>query len=270
MWILSPLSWLLVGLLALAAGAMLPSRRHRRRLQWTGTAGIAIALLAMTPAVANLLVAWLEQPPEQPAACGTRPPEVAIVLAGGVDRVPASAEDISALNVGSRRRAEQAVDWWRGASGRRLVVAGGSRRRHGVPEAAIVAGYMRRFGVPAGSIRIESRSLDTWQNARNVASLDPAEPRDVVLVTSAMHMRRARYAMEQAGFRVCTLSADPRHVPFRRLGYLFPDSGGLQKTEAALHELVGFVAYRARQRGDGAQRVGDPPAASRSSPPPPP
>src|SRR5690606_519955 len=215
-------------------------------LLWIGGAGIAGSVLAMTPVFANRLVGWLEAAPVQPRACETRSPDVAIVLAGGVDRFARSEEDLSVLSISSRRRAEKALGWWREKPGRRLVVAGGSRGRRSVPEATLVAGYLQQLGVPAGAVIAETRSLDTWENARNVAALQPALPREVVLVTSAMHMRRAKYSMEKAGFTVCPMGADWRYVPFRRLGYLVPDSGGLDKSEAALHELVGLVVYRLR------------------------
>lgn len=245
MWILSPLSWLLPSILVFATGALLP--RRRAWLLMLGGAGMAVSVLAMTPVVANLLVGWLEEMPEQPAACAVRPPDVAVVLAGGVDRFARSEEDVSVLSIGSRRRAEKALGWWREQPGRELVVAGGSRRA--VAEATLLAGYLRQLGVPEAAIRTETRSLDTWENARNVAAMQPALPRDVVLVTSAMHMRRAGYSMREAGFSPCVLGADWRYVPFRRLRYLLPDSGGLEKTEAALHELVGLAVYRFRHRG---------------------
>lgn len=244
MWILSPLSWLLLAIVVFVLGAVLPWRR--KWLLCIGGAGMVVSVLVMTPVVANRLVGWLEEMPEQPQACTMRPPDVAIVLAGGVDRFARSEEDVSVLSIDSRRRAEKALGWWRERPGRRLVVAGGSRSRRSVPEATLVAGYLRQLGVPADVIRTETRSLDTWENARNAAAMRPALPREVVLVTSAMHMRRAHYSMEQAGFTVCALGADWRYVPFRRLGYLVPDSGGLDKSEAALHELVGLAVYRLR------------------------
>lgn len=254
MWILSPLSWLLASVLVFAVGA-LPKRR-RGWLLASGIAGIVVSVAAMTPLAANLLVGWLEAMPEQPAACATRPPDVAVVLAGGVDRFARSEEDLSVLSIASRRRAEKAVVWWRERPGRELVVAGGSRSRRSVPEATLLAGYLEVLGVPASAIRTETRSLDTWQNAHYVAAIRPALPREIVLVTSAMHMRRAGYSMREAGFSPCVLGADWRYVPFQRLRYLRPDSGGLDKAESALHEIVGLVVYRIRHRAGGKTQAG--------------
>src|SRR5690606_246973 len=154
MWILSPLSWLLLAIPVFALGALLP--RRRKWLLWIGGAGIAGSVLAMTPVFANRLVGWLEAAPGQPRACETRSPDVAIVLAGGVDRFARSEEDLSVLSISSRRRAEKALGWWREKPGRRLVVAGGSRGRRSVPEATLVAGYLQQLGVPAGAVIAET------------------------------------------------------------------------------------------------------------------
>lgn len=246
MWILSPLSWLLLCGLAFVVGRK--TAINRCHLALACSLGAALSVVAMTPWFANYMVGWLEEMPPQSPLCNQRPPDVAVVLAGGVDRFPSNQDDLSVLNVASRRRAEKAVTWWRQLPGRTLVFAGGSPGRHAVPEALLMSRYVQQMGVDPAAIRIESASQDTWQNARNLRSMSPALPEKVVLVTSAMHMRRALYSMEQAGFEVCALGADWRYVPFQRLSYVIPDSSGLTKTESALHELVGLVYYRFHSR----------------------
>jgi len=246
MWILSPLSWLLASVALLVFGA-LPSPRRKWLLR-AGGAGILVSVAAMTPFIANRLVGWLEVMPAQSESCVAQAPGVAVVLAGGVDRFTGSEDEFSVLSIASRRRAEKAMRWWHEQPGRMLVVAGGSPGRRSVPEALLMAGYLRQMGLPADAILTETLSGDTWQNARNVAAMRPELPREVVLVTSAMHMRRAHYSMRQAGFSVCPLATDWRYVPFQRFRYLIPDSGGLEKSEAALHELVGLAVYRLRHR----------------------
>lgn len=244
MWILSPLSWLVLWLGVYAFGNIRHwNRRWLLRICGTGT---ILSITAMTPMFANWLVAWLEVSPPQASDCAVRPPSVAVVLAGGVDGFVRMEQDTSALSIASRRRADSAAEWWSLSPGRQLVVAGGSGYWGGAPESVLMSRYLQRLGVPAAAIRIESESRDTWQNAHNVAALRPALPREIVLVTSAMHMRRARYSMQEAGFTVCPLYADRRYVPFRRPSHLLPDSGGLAKTEAALHELVGLAYYHWR------------------------
>lgn len=242
MWMLSPLSWLLLALLFAGLGLWL-----RERGRWLLCAGIGVAvvaILAMTPLVANALVGWLETRQPTVLACVSSPPQVAVVLAGGVDAEPTAPSDLAALGITSRRRVERAIAWWHERPGRSLIMSGGPRLARGIPTGALMADYARRLGVAVTALQLEGTSVSTWENARGLALLQPPVPRRVVLITSAMHMPRARYAMERAGFDVCAIATDPRRIPFGWPGYLFPRSSALDKTEAALHELVGLAYYR--------------------------
>ena len=95
-------------------------------------------------------------------------------------------------------------------------------------------------------MRSEDVSRTTWQSAQELARLRPALPRRVALVTSAAHMPRAAYAMREAGFAVCPVAADRLHVPPDWPGVLLPQRSALEKTEIALHELIGLLYYRLR------------------------
>lgn len=242
MWWLSPLSWLLLALLAACAVARL--RRGRRVALAACTLLGLVATVAMTPLFANLLLGWLEDARPASAHCIARPPRTAVVLAGGVTARPAGADDLSVLGLASRRRLDRAVAWWQAGEGRRLVMSGGSWFEGGVPDSTLMLRYARRLGVPASAIAVEDVSRTTWESARRLAGMQPRLPARVALVTSAAHMPRAAYAMEQAGFEVCPVAADRRRVPFELPGYLLPQRSALEKTGDGLHEAVGLVYYR--------------------------
>jgi uncharacterized SAM-binding protein YcdF (DUF218 family) len=240
MWLLSPLSWLLLA----GLGACIAARRRSSRWLRASLAGAVLSVFAMTPMFANLLLGWLERPLPVPASCVASPPQVAVVLAGGVDRVSRDERDVSVLGVASRRRMERAVEWWRAQPGRAIVVSGGPAWRGGIPESRWLIRHAQRLGVPAAAMRGEEASSNTWENSRGVAAMVPALPRRVVLISSATHLPRARFAMERAGFEVCPIATDWRRVPFGLPGSLIPQSSALLKTEAALHELAGMLYYR--------------------------
>jgi uncharacterized SAM-binding protein YcdF (DUF218 family) len=241
-WLLTPVAWLLVALL-------LGPLAWRARAAWLGAGCILLAVVAfgaMTPLVANSLLAYLEQPAQDAPSCRSAPPSTVVVLAGGVDRPPRSAKDFGVLNLASRRRMERAVQYWRERDGRELVIAGGPVEAGSHTHAELLGEYAQWLGVPEGTLRIENRSLNTRQNARNVAGLVPRLPRRIALVTSALHMPRARMAFHSAGFDLCPLPTDFRAIPVGPPGYLVPHTSALVKTEAALHELVGLGYYRWR------------------------
>ncbi len=242
-WVLSPLSWLLLALLGACAASRW--RGQTRALRVASAVVAVVAVSAMTPLVANFLVGWLERPAVQSAACAVQPPRVAVVLAGGVDTADPEDADVSALGITSRRRMERAVTWVRAAPGRRLVVAGGPTIAGGVPPSRLMVRYSRQLGVDAEWMRLEENSVNTWENASHLAHL-PGMPRRVALITSAMHLPRASFAMRRAGFEICPVPADRRRVALGWPGAVIPRSSALRKSEAALHEMVGLLWYRLR------------------------
>lgn len=249
-WALSPLNWLLVALLLALIGAR---TRWRRPLQGLAL-GLAITAFASSTAlVSNAIARRVEADFRVPAWCEAAPPATVVVLAGGVDRLPRGPEVYGVLSGTSRRRIERGIEYWHERPGRTLVLSGGPSAPGWVPLSALMASYARAFGVPADSIVEESRSLTTWENAQRVADLQPRLPRRIALATSAMHMPRAVLAFEAAGFEVCPMPADRRGIRVSLPGGLVPSTKELEKSDAALHELVGTLHYRwrnARARSD--------------------
>jgi uncharacterized SAM-binding protein YcdF (DUF218 family) len=240
-WLLSPLNWLLIALLLAIAG----SRMHARRWWLAAAAGLAVAAFAtMTPLVSNALARRLESGIETPRWCEAAPPEVVVVLSGGVDRLPRRASSSGVLSATSRRRIERGVEYWRERPGRAVVMTGGPTAPGWIPMSALMLDYAQRLGVPADAVRVESRSRTTWENAHLVAAMTPPLPRRIALATSALHMRRSVMAFEAAGFEVCPLPADRRAIRASLPAGLLPDADGLDKADAALHEFVGDLHYR--------------------------
>lgn len=242
--LLSPLAWLAAaGLLAGVAG-WLPYPGVLRVIALLVGLG---SLAAMTPWVANRLLGQLER--DAPRAACASAPEVLVVLAGGVDLRPRDAADFGALNGASRRRMDAAITAWRAAPGTRLLLTGGASARHAPPIAELMAAYARWAGVPEYALRLDVESLDTWQSARAVSARIPPGTR-LGLVTSASHWPRARLAFDASGLRPCAVVADVRRLPAGLPWALIPRLGALEKTEDALHEIVGLAWYRWRARDD--------------------
>jgi len=249
MWLISPLSWLLLAVLIVCASAWM---RRRRRVPLSVAVVIgALSIFAMTPLFANLLLLRLENAEVPPPDCARTPPDVAVVLAGGIYGTAVDADDSSVLNLPSRQRLDRAVAWWSERDGRTLVLSGGAWFDDGIPDSRRMRRYARQRGVPEAAMRSEDVSRTTWQSAQQLAKLRPALPRRVALITSASHMPRAAYAMREAGYEVCQVATDRLHIPPDWPGVLLPQRSALEKSEIALHELIGLLYYRMRFKRDG-------------------
>ncbi|HET6546234.1 MAG TPA: YdcF family protein [Rhodanobacteraceae bacterium] len=239
--LLSPLSFgLLLALILWLARARAP--------RWLWRAGFvleAACVVLATPVCANALVAWQEQRNAVRAPCATPEPSTIVLLAGGARRVPRDAGDIGALNDASVQRTLAAAELMQ-VPGSLLVISGGSRPGDRIAESTLMAALASRLGVPAAAIRVETRARTTWENAQDVRALVPAVPHRIELVTSALHMPRALIAFRAAGFDACAHPVDFRATPIREFEDFVPRGGGVARTEAVLHELVGELAYRWR------------------------
>lgn len=131
------------------------------------------------------------------------------------------------------------------ASGLPILTSGGLH--YGTPpsEAQIMADSLRDdYGV---AVRWqEGRSRTTWENATESAQiLRQAGVRRVVLVTQALHMRRALWSFETVGLEVV-----PAPVGFigvdnaRPFGGWLPEGKAVWQSEQLLNEAIGLVGYR--------------------------
>lgn len=237
-WLLSPLR---AGLL-LAVALWLLWRWLPSLLRAIGVVAVLAALALMTPLGANALVAWVESGSPPAEACATPLPETIVLLGGGVQTSTSEANQYAVLSPSSLRRVFAAAELARRQPAAAIVVTGDSY--YGTPESVLMTRLLVDLGIDPARIREESRARTTWQNAQFIAALEPAVQRRIWLVTSALHMPRSLYAFEQAGFDACAWPTDSRYAGWAGIGYLLPGSSALQKSEAALHELVGGFAYR--------------------------
>ena len=93
----------------------------------------------------------------------------------------------------------------------------------------------------------EGNSLNTEQNARFSADiLAKAQVRKIILVTHAMHMRRAQTMFADQGFEVFPAPTDFSAWPELRWRDLLPSSEGRKLAKSALHEVFGLAFYKLR------------------------
>lgn len=192
------------------------------------------------------LPAWLLTHLQAPYA--TRPsvswtPRNAIVILGvGTSRVVATGQVNPTLFAGLRLAEGYILYRQCKQSGNdcKVIVSGGDPFRNGVAEAAAYGEVLQNMGVDRNDLLLETRSMNTWQNAQFVQPmLKTYAPQRVVLVTSAVHMRRAQKYFEHFGVDALPVRADYADA---RLTW-FPNGWNVALTEVALHEYVGVMTY---------------------------
>ena len=188
--------------------------------------GFLLLVIFYSP-VADYLVRPLQVPADP------RPAAAMVVLTAYV------APD-GTLNESAMRRIHTAARLYHRGLAPLVVVSGGNPVAASDPQPAdFMAGFAGELGIPPTAIILEKESQDTHFSAVNVAALcRQRNIQHVLLVTDAVHMRRAAAAFRAQGLSVSPVPADPWS-----LWWETPEIQ-LKKFWAALHEFGALLYYR--------------------------
>lgn len=228
-----------------------------KRPRWAAGA-IALALFVLLVGsngwVSRSLVRSLESqipPAELPKA------EAIVVLGGAVKPAVPPRPGVDLSEEGDR--VLYAAQLYQRALAPLVIVSGGriNWRGQGSSESADMATILSQMGVPTVAIIQDPDSLNTHENAVNVQKiLNSRGIRQVLLVTSAMHMPRSLLIFKYQGIAAIPAPTDfliTEHYlqelqssPQSILLNLLPDVERLNLFTHALKEYVGLVVYRLR------------------------
>lgn len=196
-----------------------------------------------TPLGANIMVAALEETAREIDECttrGSRP--VVVILAGGMSGQPGEAGEFARLQEASYRRTLAGLELARTLPRSSVIVSGGSGAN--IREADLMRALMVALGFPADRVAVERDSGTTHESAAAVARLLGKERNhSVILVTSALHMARARATFAVHGVPVCRYPVDSRWIQPRPQDALVPQISALSKSSAVVHEALGLLWY---------------------------
>lgn len=217
-------------------------RRWGRKLLALAVVGL---YLLSAPIVVLPLVGWLEGP--FPGAQPPRPHyDVAIVLTGMVDLRRCRPGQI-AFNEHVERVLEGVRLVKAGVADTLLLVGGsGSLSQPEASEARLLRPWVLGLGLREDQVLTEEASRNTYENAVNAAVIVRAGSyRDLLLITSALHMPRSVAVFHKQGLRPDVYPVDFQSID-GALGWTawFPSTGALYLMKGVLHELIGRVMYR--------------------------
>lgn len=231
-------------LLALALAGLALKRRRPRAGTCLFRGALVLLLALSTRFAANLLAAPLEDiAPLTPAAAGSA--QAIVVLTAGVQpHAPEYGGDAPDSLALPRMRYAAKVQH---DTGLPILVTGG---RVDAAQAQSLAASMAdalRNDFRTDVKWVEETSVNTAENAANSAAiLLPAGVRRIVLVTHALHMRRAERVFRAAGFDVVPApTAYFSRGEFSAL-QLLPSASGLSASYYGVYEWIGLAWYRLR------------------------
>jgi len=202
-------------------------RWSRLPLQRLGLVALAVVLLCAFTPLPNFLVTRLTVPSQLERAD-------AIVVLGS--RVADNGE----LDSPSLRRAVRGMELLEAGLAPLLVLLGPPTATQPQAEAEVRAQLAERFHVSASAIVADGEGRTTRQEAARVRELlQPRGVLGILLVTDALHMRRAQGVFARAGFRVFPVSVGEYVVEARS------PQERLELAHQLLRETAGWLYYRA-------------------------
>ena len=216
-----------------------------RRWFYVGRVVTLLSALLMIVLSTSAGASWLMQPLERQAYPDNTSfkPQAIVILGGGRIRSGAEPDAVDQagpntlmrLKMGARLHRETRLP---------ILVTGGAPDKPGEPEGQLMArSLVQDFGVNARWV--EDQAANTAENAvLSSRILRSQDIRQVLLVTDAVHMPRARMAFARAG-----IEAIPAPASFIAAGSLTPSSfiptaDALRQSHYALHEWLGLLWYQ--------------------------
>ncbi len=203
------------------------------------------------PVVSFALVAYLEA--AYPAQSLEKIPQAdAIVILGGAIAPPMPPK-YPYPNLNNRAdRIWQGARLYHAGKAPMVVLSGGfDPEISAFSEADAMASFLKDLGVPSAALRLEGQSITTAQNAQYVSQiLQPNIEKNmggikhILLVTSAIHMHRAKALFEDQNFIVEPIAIDHEAV-FKPTGIKawIPEADALAASSKAIKEWLGRLVY---------------------------
>lgn len=241
LFIITPMVWI-AGLMAFSLFTKNEVRK-RKAFIWS----LALLLFFSNSFLVDEVMRLWEVPATADEQLEGRTYDAGIVL-GGMSSYDSDMKKLQ-FNQGSDRLM-QAVKLYKNGTIRKIIISGGSGSivHEEVREAPLLKEFLRELSIPAGDVLIESESKNTHENAFHTKQLLDKDSvgTNLLLITSAFHMRRAMGCFKKEGIIAEPYSTDrfagPRKWVFDHL--LIPNSDALETWTMLIHEMVGALVYK--------------------------
>ena len=113
----------------------------------------------------------------------------------------------------------------------------------GIPEGEYLREFAIKFGIPEKSILLTDNVQNTDEEAKSVKRLLKKNDTEIILVTSAFHMPRAKKIFEAANIKVIPFAVDFSSSRKITLMDFIPSASGLYVTSNFVKRMIGRAYY---------------------------
>ncbi|MGB9730461.1 YdcF family protein [Calditerrivibrio nitroreducens] len=135
----------------------------------------------------------------------------------------------------------------KGRGGDKIIIVSGGRVSERYPyEAEVMKTVLVGLGIPEKQIIMDKDSKDTVENAKFTKKImeEKGINGDVILITSAYHMKRGALIFKKYGFdNICAVATDFRFDGIYSIYDFLPSASNLNTVSKVLKEYMGILFY---------------------------
>ncbi len=131
----------------------------------------------------------------------------------------------------------------------KIIITGGNASilKDYSPESEGIFRTLIYAGIPKDDILLENKARNTAENALYTKEII-ASQKEIILITSAFHMRRAKLCFEKLGFKVTPFTTDFYGKPYEwnPTSWLVPKTESLIIWNILIKEWIGSIVYKTK------------------------
>ena len=205
--------------------------------------GIVILIFCSLPIISNKATVYLQKDYSLQETSSINKADAIVVLSGMV----------SAIKTGNKFKYEfgggvdrilSGMDLFKDNKAPLLILTRGKLPwQLGIPEGEYLKEFAIKFGIPEKSILLTDNVQNTDEEAKSVKRLLKKNDTEIILVTSAFHMPRAKKIFEAANIKVIPFAVDFSSSRKITLMDFIPSASGLNVTSNFVKRMIGRAYY---------------------------
>ena len=206
--------------------------------------GLLILIFCSVPIISNKLIFYLEKDYSLQSVKDVTKADAIVVLSGMISTIN-SKEKLSYEFNDSIDRILSGIDLFKEDKASFLILTNGKMPWFvGIPEGEYLKDFSIKYGIPEDRILLTDNVQNTDQEAISVKKLLKTNEANIILVTSAFHMPRAKKVFEAANIKVIPFAVDFK-TPIKKITIIdfIPSANSLKDTSHFFREMIGRLYY---------------------------
>jgi uncharacterized SAM-binding protein YcdF (DUF218 family) len=206
--------------------------------------GLLILIFCSLPIISNKLIFFLEKDYSRKEISNVSKADAIVVLSGMVSTIKTNGKISYEFN-NAVDRILSGIDLFKEDKASFLILTNGKMPWSlGIPEGEYLKKFSIKFGIPEDRILLTDNVQNTDQEAKSVKKLLKTNKANIILVTSAFHMPRAKKIFEATNIKVIPFAVDFR-TSIKKITIIdfMPSANSLKDTSNFFREMIGRLYY---------------------------